>query len=452
MKYTIARKLTASFGIVLFIMILSGIIVIIQLDKIKTNLNEIVNDSNPTSDAAYEMEINLIGTGFGLLGYLEDRDPEHLDRINEDISEFRQYHKIHNALSKTLKSKELSIQVHDQFDHFIQLAKRIIKIEDEQDQKIAKLYKNHIKMDDLLDNKIQMAVFANHPGGVTKLKAAMELEININGIAKGLGEYLRTHDSRYEARVMKDEGDFTHFFKQYKLSGLTHEETKWAKELNDIFKESTDLTEDIIEADKLIANNRYEFVKIRRKMDTILDEGIQEIALQELKNTSSGAAKSIVTTKNIAIILLVFGIIIGVCAAIYISREITKSIRKLSTTAKKITKGDLTARVQIQTQDEIGELADTFNIMAEELSLTKYELETQKSTLEKEIKQRTIDLEANKAILEKSVQDRTEQLQMSKTILEQKIAELEDFYDATVDRELKMEELQKRNKELESRL
>ena len=36
-------------------------------------------DSEAASAAAYEMEINLIGTGFGLLGYLHDHDPLHLE-------------------------------------------------------------------------------------------------------------------------------------------------------------------------------------------------------------------------------------------------------------------------------------------------------------------------------------------------------------------------------------
>ena len=83
MKYTIASKLTLSFGIVLSIMVLSGVIVIIQLRLIGTNISNIVSIYNPKNDAAHEMEINLIGTGFGLLGYLEDRDHEHLERIGE---------------------------------------------------------------------------------------------------------------------------------------------------------------------------------------------------------------------------------------------------------------------------------------------------------------------------------------------------------------------------------
>jgi len=85
MIFTVGKKLALGFGSVLTIMAISGIAVIMQLDEIGSDLHQIVDVTDPISDAAYEMEINLIGTGFGLLGYLEDRDPVHQDRITEDV-------------------------------------------------------------------------------------------------------------------------------------------------------------------------------------------------------------------------------------------------------------------------------------------------------------------------------------------------------------------------------
>ena len=169
MKFTVGRKLAVSFGIVLFLMILSGFIVITQLGSIKENLNEIVNVASPISTAAYEMEINLIGTGFGLLGYLEDRDPEHLDRIKEDRKDFKEFQNIHSTLSTTIKSKELSVQINERFKRYTQLAYEIINLEDDQDQKVKKLYENHVRMDDLLDNKIQAVFTSKDPGNYNKL-------------------------------------------------------------------------------------------------------------------------------------------------------------------------------------------------------------------------------------------------------------------------------------------
>ena len=44
------------------------------------------------------MEINLIGTGFGLLGYLHDHDPLHLERIRDDAEDFARHLREHRAL------------------------------------------------------------------------------------------------------------------------------------------------------------------------------------------------------------------------------------------------------------------------------------------------------------------------------------------------------------------
>ena len=69
MKLTLMKKLSLSFGIVLVIWVISGIVNFSQLRKIERNISKITEIEEPTDDAAMEMEINLLGTGFGLLGH-----------------------------------------------------------------------------------------------------------------------------------------------------------------------------------------------------------------------------------------------------------------------------------------------------------------------------------------------------------------------------------------------
>ena len=91
MSITIRKKL----GIVVFSLLLLMVLVAagsyLQLRLIEGKLAKIVDEEEPQSAAAYELEINLIGTGFAVLGYLHDHDPQHLDRIREDEAEFRSY-------------------------------------------------------------------------------------------------------------------------------------------------------------------------------------------------------------------------------------------------------------------------------------------------------------------------------------------------------------------------
>ncbi len=65
---TLARKLWIGFGIFFLIMIIQSLIIDRNTTGIRENLNEITEVKEPTSDAAYEMEINVIGMGLGVLG------------------------------------------------------------------------------------------------------------------------------------------------------------------------------------------------------------------------------------------------------------------------------------------------------------------------------------------------------------------------------------------------
>jgi methyl-accepting chemotaxis protein len=147
---------------------------------------------------------------------------------------------------------------------------------------------------------------------------------------------------------------------------------------------------------------------------------------------------------------------------------------------KKIAQGDLLHRVKIESRDEIGALAKSFNDMTSDLSKaqeqlvgytkelekkvaertqaleatvtelkhTTTELAAAKTGLEKKVAERTEELEKERHSLEEKVKERTKDLEVAKEDLEKKVAELEQFHDLTVGRELKMIDLEKENDDL----
>lgn len=70
------------------------------------------------------------------------------------------------------------------------------------------------------------------------------------------------------------------------------------------------------------------------------------------------------------VLLLVFGVLLGLGFAWNFSQKITQPIEKLKTGALILGKGDFTVRVPVQTQDEVGVLAETFNKMAADLEVS----------------------------------------------------------------------------------
>lgn len=71
----------------------------------------------------------------------------------------------------------------------------------------------------------------------------------------------------------------------------------------------------------------------------------------------------------IAMIILVTLLVLGLCAisGLFFTKSIVLNLRDVGNTARKIAGGDFKARLEIQKNDEIGELSNTINYMASEL-------------------------------------------------------------------------------------
>ena len=69
------------------------------------------------------------------------------------------------------------------------------------------------------------------------------------------------------------------------------------------------------------------------------------------------------------------GLLIGVVGAIFLAQRITGPLKKLVEATVKISKGKLAQRIEITSQDEIGNLAKSFNKMSRQLLLTRKKME-----------------------------------------------------------------------------
>ncbi len=87
--------------------------------------------------------------------------------------------------------------------------------------------------------------------------------------------------------------------------------------------------------------------------------------------------------------LLVF--VFGVGAVIAISTIITGPLRSMAEAASAIARGDMAKRADINSKDEVGDIAGSFNQMVENLRKAYEELETVNKTLESRVSERTYE-------------------------------------------------------------
>ncbi|MCP4142362.1 MAG: GAF domain-containing protein [Chloroflexi bacterium] len=102
----------------------------------------------------------------------------------------------------------------------------------------------------------------------------------------------------------------------------------------------------------------------------VLFEEFTQIEVELNEQRAADAASQARTTNILAIVFTIIGIVITLTLGFAIAGNITSSLQDVSESAQKIIEGDFSSEVEIITQDEVGDLATTFNAMTEQLSTT----------------------------------------------------------------------------------
>lgn len=141
--------------------------------------------------------------------------------------------------------------------------------------------------------------------------------------------------------------------------------------------------------------------------------------------------KSHIIVLSVVIVFLL--VVIAAIVSFFFSSGITRPLEQLAVVTEIIAGGNLAVRAGIKSKDEIGNLANSFNSMAENLQVT------------------TEELKAANLFLEERVRERTKELEESRDELKKEFDELQRWKKTVVGRELKMVELKKEIAELKER-
>lgn len=159
----------------------------------------------------------------------------------------------------------------------------------------------------------------------------------------------------------------------------------------------------------VIVNRVYNNQKIKLIAHPLMIKADQKqwnLYLGASLRTAEIVKKKIITNGIYIFFLLIF---ITGFAAFYFSRNVIRPIERLKEGAKIIGKGDFEHRIRLKTGDEIEELSDGFNQMADNLKHFHSAIEESKAVLEIKVKSRTRELEELTLKLEEKVKERTKE-------------------------------------------
>jgi signal transduction histidine kinase len=120
----------------------------------------------------------------------------------------------------------------------------------------------------------------------------------------------------------------------------------------------------------------------------------------KLSTTREGTAVAMIS-KQLAPLMLV-SCLLSIIGTVLVERRITRPVQELARATKAIASGNWGKRVTVGSNDEFGELAKSFNQMADVLMVTMVKLENYSHGLEEKVRQRTQELESSTRTLQKA--------------------------------------------------
>ena len=114
--------------------------------------------------------------------------------------------------------------------------------------------------------------------------------------------------------------------------------------------------------------------------------GILQAMDRAVRMMEEDSSKSIDRLRTYAVLAFIFSLFIAAGVFYYIGKNVISKLRETVEAAESLKEGDLSARIKITSQDEIGKLSSVFNEMAESLKM-RQELE---KTFQRKLQEETV--------------------------------------------------------------
>ncbi len=317
------------------------------------------------------------------------------DLYNKQIGDVDEFYLKYQSLADTDKEKKYIEEFNTLWEEAITAGNVMIELTKEQKEAQNAFFINVDEADDVLDYAIQSKWSSDDPSILAKEQAIREVEVSIweaihaaqqyiglsEEIIRGSQKYIDLKNASTKSSLVKGNfkdlmerqfEDVDEFWTKYKT--LSHEDFEnIAIQEFEIFWEKAIVTgrKAVSLNDEAVELFNVLFEKVD-KADDIIDFKMQRFIQKriEMHDVNSMRARTII------IVISFFAIVSALTAGLLIAYSITRPVTKLMNASDEISKGKLDIHLEVNSKDEIGELASIFeqmrkNIKEKEASLYK---------------------------------------------------------------------------------
>lgn len=319
-------------AIIVLTLLLIGFALHHNLRAIDQLVEQLINVEEPTSVAAQEMEINVLGTSLAVWKYLATGAPEHRDRVEKDKADYRRFRAEYDRLTSMAVERELGHQLDALYEPFVRLGDSLMDTRDEHVGRIGSVADAFDEIDRILDDRIQPGIDLDSFEGMAKLLWTTAIEADVAEVGAWLGIYVADPTERNQDRVMESMLEARTQLAGFRKLELTAEELRHAARIEQGFDTAVTEVERAVALHTALRGDQSSFITMRNQLDDLLDEGIQVLARRDLVATEPEARSAIDRLYAASVIILLLGAAVCIAAAgrlAYRSRQLDSANQEL---------------------------------------------------------------------------------------------------------------------------
>ena len=374
MKSTIANKLWFSFGVLIAVLTICGVIAYWQIHGINRVIEQFVEVREPLQEVILEMEINMGNTSRAVMGYVIDRNPSHVKVLHNSGKEFESLVSDFMELAETKKEKQFHGQISRFSVEFRKLSSHIIALVNEQHD-AQRVFREAARGIDESVGKALEGIADKSPGWAeAKGEAALNMQICSHDVFAAIERYLVQHTGFQREEVKSAEQAFREFRKMYNKTGLSDEERHALRLIDKDFNHAIKVGYDAMAVTDQLYVKLDQFRDDLTRIDKVLNEDIQPLIHADTVKAAEGSKRSASIASAITLTMVISALIIMALVTWITSKGIIASVRRLKQGSEEFGRGVFDHKIDVKTKDELSELATAFNQMAEERKKAEDEL------------------------------------------------------------------------------
>ena len=361
----IATRISLAIGLLLFLFFVTSAVAYLLTKRIEQDVVHWIGVEKPRHDAVLAMQAGLAETARSVAAYAHGRGPLDKEGGLKSEAEFERSAASFMRLASSGEQQRLGNEIEALSAEYRKLSAEIIAATDREEAESLALSARLNEINESIEDKRRAYAERDDRKAAIRLKALLGMEREITEILGVIEGRRLSGEHSVRDQTQQPGAGVERFLAHYRESGPGSEDRLWLDSMSEEFSAAAKARDSVMALAERRRALLTDLETRRREMATLLGDQVAPLMDWALLLAKRNVDFSTYTAIFYLIVMTCLGIGLGGGTALLLSKGIVGPIRELRASADAIGRGMLEHRIPVRSDDEIGQLAASFNRMAE---------------------------------------------------------------------------------------